>query len=80
MKRLIALPALVCVLVFLLAGTVPAEEPVRGQMELDYYPDNPIWRGAITGDISGDMFFTNVGPGRRGEEYAGERYPLQRNG
>ncbi len=71
MRRFVVLPALALTLILLLPGTAPAEEPLIGQMELDFYLDNPVWRGNITGDISGNMFFTNVGPGRRGVEERG---------
>ncbi len=71
MRRLIVLPALAFALMLLVPGTAQVQEPLIGQMELNFYPDNPVWRGTITGDISGNMFFTNVGPGKRGVEERG---------
>jgi hypothetical protein len=50
--------------------------PLTGQMELDFYEDNPIWRGSITGDISGYIFFSNVGTGKRGEQEPGMTFPF----
>lgn len=72
MKKLIAIPALNITLIVMLLGAVSAQAPLEGAMELDFYPENPIWRGTITGDITGNMYFTNVGPGRRGEELRGQ--------
>jgi hypothetical protein len=72
MKSLIVLPILAFTLLLLQTGTAQADQPLTGQMELDFYLDNPIWRGTITGDISGNMFFTNVGTGKRGEQEPGK--------
>jgi hypothetical protein len=71
MRRLIFLRVLAFTLMLLLAGTTQAESPLIGQMELDFYLDNPIWRGSITGDIAGEIFFTNVGTGKRGNQEPG---------
>jgi len=71
MKRFIVFPALALTLMLLLPGAAQVQAPLRGQMELDFYEDNPIWRGTITGDISGNMFFTNVGTGKRGNQEPG---------
>lgn len=76
MRRLIVLLALAFTLMLLLAGTAPAEEPLRGQVELDFYEDNPIWRGTITGDISGKISFSNVGTGKRGNQEPGKTIPF----
>ena len=71
MKRFIILLTLALTLMLLLPGTTPAEAPLVGQMELDFYYDPMCWRGTITGDISGNIFFTNLGPGKRGVEERG---------
>ena len=76
MRRFIVLLALALTLMVLLPGTSPADKPLRGQMELDFYPVNPIWRGTITGDISGNIFFTNVGTGKRGNQEPGMVIPF----
>lgn len=70
-KRLIISLALAFTLVSVFAVPLQAKEPLSGSMELDYYDDNPIWRGTITGDISGKMFFTNVGTGKQGDQDPG---------
>jgi len=72
MKKFFVMQALIITMVLMLMGGVAAQAPLEGEMELDFYPENPIWRGTITGDISGNMYFTNVGPGRRGEELRGQ--------
>ena len=72
MRRKVVSPVLVFVTICLLAVAVLADLPVSGEMELDFYPENPVWRGTISGDINGNMFFTNVGPGKRGEELRGQ--------
>jgi hypothetical protein len=41
----------------------------NGQMELNYYDLNPIWRGTITGDINGEIFFSNIGGKEAGMSY-----------
>jgi hypothetical protein len=71
MKRLIVVLAVALACALVAAPTVIAIKPLRGAMELDYYPDNPIWRGTISGDISGKMFFTNVGTGKQGNQAPG---------
>ena len=38
-------------------------------MELDFFWDNPIWRGTISGDISGQIFFSNIGDKESGKAY-----------
>jgi len=76
MRKLIALPALAFALMLLVPGTAQVQAPLSGQMEQNFYEDNPIWRGTITGDISGYIFFTNVGTGKRGEQEPGKTIPF----
>jgi hypothetical protein len=71
-KKLIILLALALAFTLVLVPAVSAIKPLRGAMELDFYPVNPIWRGTITGDISGKMYFTNVGTGKRGDQDPGK--------
>ncbi len=62
MKRFIISLALVFTL--MLVPAVSAMKPLIGSMELDFFLDNPVWRGTITGDISGKMYFYNIGTGK----------------
>ncbi|MDH3196619.1 MAG: hypothetical protein OEO21_00095 [Candidatus Krumholzibacteria bacterium] len=68
-KKLVLVPALAFTLVLLLPGTAQVQSPLIGQMELNYYEPNPIWRGTITGDISGEIFFSNIGGKEAGMAY-----------
>ena len=68
MRRFIVLLALALTLMVLLPGTSPADKPLRGQMELNFYPVMVPLHIGLTGDISGNMFFTNVGTGKRGNQ------------
>ena len=63
-KRLIVLLALALAFTLVAVPTVTAITPLIGAMELNFYLDNPVWRGTITGDISGKMYFTNIGTGK----------------
>ncbi len=69
MKRLIVLPALAFALMLLLPGSAQAGPPLNCQVELDFFPKNPIWRGTISGDISGEIFFSNIGEKESGKAY-----------
>lgn len=66
MRRLIVLPALVIALMLVLPGTAQVGPPLIGQVELDFYLENPIWRGPISGDINGWIEFTSVTGWARG--------------
>jgi len=45
----------------LVPGTAQTDPPLVGQVELDFYEDNPIWRGPINGDLDGWWIeFTSV--------------------
>ncbi len=63
--------ALALSLMTLPAVPAQAKKPLIGSMELNFYLENPIWRGTIAGDISGKMFFTNVGTGKQGDQTPG---------
>ena len=69
MRRLIVLAAVAFALMLLLPGTAQVEPPLVGQVELDFFGDNPIWRGTISGDISGRIFFSNIGEKESGKAY-----------
>lgn len=70
MKKLIVSVALV--LTLMLVPAVSAMDPLIGSMALDFNPVNPIWRGTITGDISGNMYFNNTGTGKQGDQDPGK--------
>jgi len=69
MRRLIVIAAVAFALMLLLPGTAQVEPPLVGQVELDFFGDNPIWRGTISGDISGQIFFSNIGEKESGKAY-----------
>jgi hypothetical protein len=72
LKKLIILLALTVTMMLIPTAAIQANKPLTGNMELDFYPTNPIWRGTISGDISGKMYFTNVGTGKRGDQTPGK--------
>jgi hypothetical protein len=69
MRRLIVLAAVAFALMLLLPGTAQVGPPLVGQVALDYHDDNPIWRGTISGDIAGQIFFSNIGGKDAGKTY-----------
>ena len=67
MRKLIALPALAFALMLLVPGAAQTDPPLIGQVALDFYEDNPIWRGPISGDFDGLWIeFTSLGGFERG--------------
>jgi len=69
MKKLIALPALAFALLLLIPVTAQVESTLNCEMELNYSPTNPVWRGTISGDISGEIYFSNIGGKETGMAY-----------
>jgi hypothetical protein len=87
MRRLLVLPALAIVLVSSCRGPEPLplstdtaeiKKPLIGAMDLDFYFDNPIWRGPISGDINGWIEFTSVeGYGQGGAWHFAETWQIK---
>ncbi|MDH3216234.1 MAG: hypothetical protein OEN01_08075 [Candidatus Krumholzibacteria bacterium] len=73
MKKLSVVIVMLCVVTLVLAASGP---PLTCPMEVNFYEDNPIWRGTVTGDISGYIFFTNIGTGKRGDQEPGMTLPF----
>jgi len=71
-RKSIILLTLALSLALVAAVPVQAKRPFEGSMDLNFYLENPIWRGTITGDISGNMYFTNVGTGKQGNQEPGK--------
>jgi hypothetical protein len=69
MSKLVVLPALAFALLLMLPGTAQVDSTINCQMELDFYFDNPIWRGTISGGISGEIYFSNIGDKESGMAY-----------
>ena len=75
--RKLSVFALMLSAVALVAASVQAQSPLRCDMDLYFHDENPIWRGTISGDISGKMYFTNVGTGKRGNQEPGATIPFE---
>ena len=73
MKKLSVVIVMLFVVTLALAASGP---PLTCPMEVNFYEDNPIWRGTVTGDISGYIFFTNIGTGKRGDQEPGMTLPF----
>lgn len=72
MRKMLLAPLIAFLLTSALAVPLQAILPLYGSMALDFYPVNPIWRGTISGDINGLMFFFNVGTGKQGNQAPGK--------
>lgn len=76
MLRLIVLPALVFTLMALIPGTAQTDAPLNCQGCANFYLENPIWRGPVSGDINGTIEWSNVGTGKRGDQDPGKTIPF----
>jgi hypothetical protein len=74
MKRLSVL-LMLCSLA--LVSAMAQSPPLKCDMEVYFFEQNPIWRGTVSGDLSGQIFFTNVGTGKRGNQEPGLTIPFE---
>jgi len=78
MKRLLVFSALAIALVILLPEPAETKQPIRCEMDLNFFLDNPIWRGQLSGEMDGWIEFTSItGFGRGQAWHFGETWMIR---